>query len=48
MRPWFKKERFILPLALAVIMIIAAVSSDGGDDETTTTDAASGRGDWFR
>ena len=35
MRPWFKKKRFIIPLALVAIMIIAAVAGGGGDDDTT-------------
>lgn len=40
MRPWFKKKRFIIPIALLVIMVIATMMS-GGDDATTTNTGAS-------
>ncbi|MGH9243811.1 MAG: hypothetical protein ACRD29_05740 [Acidimicrobiales bacterium] len=33
MRPWYKKKRFMIPLALVVVIIIAAVASGGGDDD---------------
>lgn len=31
MRPWYKKKRFVLPLAIVAIAIIASVSSGGSD-----------------
>lgn len=37
-RPWFKKKRFILPLAFVAIFVM--VKASGGGDDTTTTDAA--------
>lgn len=37
-RPWYKKKRFILPLALIVlIIIIIAATSGGGDGGSNTT-----------
>lgn len=42
MRPWFKKKRFIIPLALVAIMVIAGVAGSGGSDDTKVeTDAGS-------
>lgn len=38
MRPWFKKKRFLLPLAL-VVVVVAAMSMSGGGDETKSTTA---------
>jgi hypothetical protein len=32
-RPWFKKKRFIIPLALLLLIIIISVTSSGGEDE---------------
>ncbi len=32
MRPWYKKKRFIVPLALVLVIIIAGVAGGGGDD----------------
>lgn len=32
MRPWYKKKRFILPIALVVLILIVAIASGGGDD----------------
>lgn len=40
-RPWYKKKRFILPLATLVIIIIAVVATAGGDG----TDVADPGGD---
>jgi hypothetical protein len=38
-RPWYKKKRFLIPLALVVlIIIIAATSSGGGDDPESAAD----------
>jgi hypothetical protein len=31
MRPWYKKKRFVLPMAIVVVVIIASVSSGGGE-----------------
>jgi hypothetical protein len=33
MRPWFKKKRFLLPLALLVIIGLSVAASSGGSDE---------------
>jgi hypothetical protein len=38
-RPWFKKKRFILPLALLLLIVMVGVIGDGGDDAPDTTDA---------
>jgi hypothetical protein len=38
-RPWFKKKRFIIPLALVALMGIGGIFG-GDDDKTTTTPAA--------
>jgi hypothetical protein len=35
-RPWYKKKRFILPLALVLLIVIISVASSGGDDPATT------------
>ncbi len=35
MRPWFRKKRFVIPLALIGIMVIAALAGSGGDDDST-------------
>lgn len=46
-RPWYKKKRFILPLALIVLIIIIVAANSGGDGEgnnttgTTNTDPTS-------
>lgn len=42
MRPWFKKKRFVLPLALLLIVIIGVVAGGGSDDTGTTETAAAG------
>jgi hypothetical protein len=36
-RPWFKKKRFILPLALVALIAAISVSSSGDDSTTTGT-----------
>lgn len=33
-RPWFKKKRVLLPLALLVLILVFAVIGNGGDDAT--------------
>lgn len=33
-RPWFKKKRVVLPLALVVLILVFAVVGSGGDDAT--------------
>ena len=40
-RPWYKKKRFILPLALIVliVIIIAATTAGGGGNNTADTDS---------
>lgn len=42
MRPWFKKKRFILPLALVVIIVLAVSAGGGGtkeeDDSSSSAD----------
>jgi hypothetical protein len=38
-RPWFKKKRFIIPLAFVAIMVIGGAFA-GGDEAATTTPAA--------
>jgi hypothetical protein len=43
MRPWYKKKRFVIPLALVVLIVIAsAVSGGGGDDEPADSAAPAG------
>ncbi|GGP70582.1 DUF4352 domain-containing protein [Saccharothrix coeruleofusca] len=34
-RPWYKKKRFILPLALLAIVAIFAITANGDDDKPT-------------
>lgn len=41
MRPWYKKKRFILPLALLLIIIIVAVNGGGSGDDTANTAGSS-------
>jgi archaellum component FlaG (FlaF/FlaG flagellin family) len=42
-RPWFKKKRFIFPIALVLIVIGGKAATGGGSDKTTTaTTAGSG------
>lgn len=36
-RPWFKKKRFILPLAILIIAIISTAANSGKKDSTTAT-----------
>lgn len=41
-RPWYKKKRFMIPLALVVLIVIAsAASSGGGSDDSSNTAASS-------
>jgi hypothetical protein len=43
-RPWFKKKRFIVPLAIVVLAIIATVNGGGSEDApaaATTADTSS-------
>lgn len=35
MRPWWKKKRFILPLALLALIVIISISGGGADDADT-------------
>lgn len=35
-RPWYKKKRFILPLALIALIIIISIANAGGDDTAST------------
>lgn len=35
LRPWFKKKRFILPLALVLLIIISSIANGGKKDDTT-------------
>ncbi len=39
-RPWYKKKRFIIPLALLGLVLISAIFGSGGSDETATTTPA--------
>lgn len=41
MRPWYKKKRFIIPLALLAIIVISAIAGAGGDDAKKAADTAS-------
>lgn len=36
-RPWFKKKRFILPLAIVLIMIISSIANGGKKDDSSAT-----------
>lgn len=36
-RPWYKKKRFILPLALIVLIIIISIATSGGGGGNNTT-----------
>jgi hypothetical protein len=40
-RPWYKKKRFIIPLALAALLVIIAATSGGGDDAKTASNEKS-------
>jgi hypothetical protein len=37
MRPWYRKKRYLLPLALVVLIGISVAASGGGDDKDTNT-----------
>ncbi|MXG88500.1 OB-fold protein [Nocardioides flavescens] len=42
-RPWFKKKRFIIPMALVVLVVAGSALGGGGDDGSeTATDTTSG------
>jgi hypothetical protein len=36
-RPWYKKKRFILPLALVALFVAVGIGSAGGSDDPTVT-----------
>lgn len=38
-RPWFKKKRYIIPLALVALIALASLFSGGNTDTTTSTTA---------
>lgn len=38
LRPWFKKKRFIIPIAIVAIIIIANVANTGGGESSNTAD----------
>ncbi len=40
-RPWYKKKRFILPIALVLLIVIISATSSG--DETSTPEKVSGQ-----
>ena len=37
LRPWFKKKRFVLPLALVAIIVVAQIANPSSDDNTSAT-----------
>ena len=39
-RPWFKKKRFILPIALVLVFVISKAVGGGGDTGTSATPSA--------
>lgn len=43
-RPWFKKKRFIIPLALVALMVIAGVASGGGTSTAPPDNSAAQEG----
>ncbi|MGH8939412.1 MAG: DUF4352 domain-containing protein, partial [Actinomycetes bacterium] len=43
-RPWFKKKRFVLPLAIIAIIAVVSVSNAGGGSDTASTADASSKG----
>ena len=45
MRPWFKKKRFIIPLAFVVLLVIIAATSGGADEENPRRSEASNAAD---
>ncbi len=40
-RPWYKKKRFIIPLALVALIVISSALSGGGDPSPSNDDTAS-------
>lgn len=40
-RPWYKKKRFILPLALVLLFVVIGISTSGGSDPAPTATPAS-------
>lgn len=38
-RPWFKKKRFVIPLAVVALLIVAGIAG-GGETETSSRDGA--------
>jgi hypothetical protein len=43
-RPWYKKKRFLLPLALVAIIVIVSVSNTGGGGDDTVVGGGDARG----
>ena len=41
LRPWFKKKRFIIPIAILAIIIVANVANAGGGSSSNTADSSS-------
>jgi hypothetical protein len=42
MRPWYRKKRFVIPLAVVVLGIIIGAANSGGDKNQDTSTAATG------
>jgi hypothetical protein len=42
LRPWYKKKRFAIPLALVALIVLAQVFGGGGDETTTAQPSGSG------
>ncbi len=40
MRPWYKKKRYVIPLAILAIIVVAAVADAGGGNGTDVADEA--------
>lgn len=40
LRPWFKKKRFIIPIAIVAIIIISNVANAGGGNNSASTDTS--------
>lgn len=38
MRPWYKKKRYVIPLAILVIIVVASIAGGGGDTGTEVAD----------
>ena len=34
-RPWFKKKRYLVPLALVVVVVVVVLSSERGTDSSS-------------